>query len=392
MGRRKNIIIIPVGLPADWPCDFEFQAARALSDRNTIVLAPLNQSRHVIRLLMGMEAPLRKSFANTYTIHPFHFLPMDRFPVIHTINTAIFQAFLMVVTTIVSFLRGSSRILWMVSSQLDTKPWIFAGFYKVYDCVDYISSTRVERDHVLKRKEAGIMRQADIVCTNSTTLYRMKKQHHRNVHLVPAGFTEPRLGDSDSDVPDNLNGIPRPIVGYIGALNMRLDFDFISSVADQLPQVSFVFIGPVDGQYDGFHQEGLISALDSLRKRKNIHILPQIPKHLIGEYLSRFSVGYIPYDIRQEYVRNAFPMKTLEYLYAGVPVIATGITELKNFYPYVLTVPHATGAITAIRKIIGTPVTDQYKKKARRLAQHHTWSGKFDSIRSAILLTSGRRV
>jgi len=46
-----------------------------------------------------------------------------------------------------------------------------------------------------------------------------------------------------------MDEISRPIVLYTGTIDERIDFDLIVQVAEILPQVSFVFVGPVDGSH-----------------------------------------------------------------------------------------------------------------------------------------------
>jgi glycosyltransferase involved in cell wall biosynthesis len=120
-----------------------------------------------------------------------------------------------------------------------------------------------------------------------------------------------------------LEAIPTPRIGYIGALSdFKVDFALIQSVATARPDWHWVVIGT--------EREGQHSPLvDALRALPNVHFLGDKPYADLPDYLRGFDVGTQP-TLINDYTRSMFPMKYLEYLAAGVPVVSTPLEFTKT--------------------------------------------------------------
>src|SRR5204863_453098 len=90
-------------------------------------------------------------------------------------------------------------------------------------------------------------READLVFVTSDKLRQRAAQFRPQVHLFPFGVNfkefERVREEPDQSVAD-LADVPRPIAGYVGGLHQWVDQDLLVSVAQQLPGVSFVLVGP----------------------------------------------------------------------------------------------------------------------------------------------------
>ncbi len=119
--------------------------------------------------------------------------------------------------------------------------------------------------------------------------------------------------------PVELQQLPHPIVGYFGTISERIDLDLIAKIADQFPSASVVMVGPVH------------FPSDALPRRANIHYLGLRRHNELPAFAQHFDIGLIPFRLTEATIRLN-PVKTLEYLAAGLPVVATALPDLKRFY------------------------------------------------------------
>jgi teichuronic acid biosynthesis glycosyltransferase TuaH len=118
-----------------------------------------------------------------------------------------------------------------------------------------------------------------------------------------------------------LAGIPKPIIGYFGAIERRIDYDLVRKLLKTNPDKSFVFIGPIDTYY--------LTADDY--KEPNMYMKPPVPYEQMPAVLKGFDVAIIPFK-KDEVSNNIFPLKLFEYLGSGQPVVSTNFnTDLADF-------------------------------------------------------------
>jgi uncharacterized SAM-binding protein YcdF (DUF218 family) len=125
-------------------------------------------------------------------------------------------------------------------------------------------------------------------------------------------------GTKPDAIPPDVQGLKRPIAGYVGGLHQWVDQELIEGAAARMPDASFVLIGPEQVDVGG------------LRRRPNIHLLGQRPHAELASYIAAFDVALVPYRIA-EYTENVYPAKMNEYLAMGKPVIATDLAEVRRF-------------------------------------------------------------
>lgn len=191
----------------------------------------------------------------------------------------------------------------------------------IYYCIDELAGTKDIDVSLLISKEKALLRKADCVIVCSKVLESIKSLLHPRVYYVPHGVNWElfRKGLEDNlHVPSDIKDIKSPIIGFYGFITHWVDLDLIKFVALSHPEWSIVLIGP--------------SLLDikSLLKTKNIHYLGPKAFESLPYYTSKFDVATIPFKIN-EITLNSNPLKALEYLASGRPVVSTKIPELKNF-------------------------------------------------------------
>jgi len=119
--------------------------------------------------------------------------------------------------------------------------------------------------------------------------------------------------------PPECRGLPRPIVGYYGALDDYLiDKELLIKVARAIPRGTLVLIGP----------KAMDTAL--LEAEPNIRYLGPIPYDRLPRYARLFDVGLMPW-LDNDWIASCNPIKLKEYLAMGFPVVSTRFPELEPY-------------------------------------------------------------
>lgn len=191
----------------------------------------------------------------------------------------------------------------------------------VYYCIDAFSASSASAKKI-KKSEAVLLKKADLVFVTSKSLYNYCSKYNDKVYIFPFAvnfeeFEKARLNEVNS-ANEELIGIKRPIIGYIGGIHKWLDFNLIAKTAQRYPDYSFVFIGPIQ------------TDISSLGGIKNIYFPGKKEHHQIPQFIKNFDVCIIPY-LLTDYTQNVYPTKLNEYLAMGKPVVSTDLPEVADF-------------------------------------------------------------
>jgi len=126
-----------------------------------------------------------------------------------------------------------------------------------------------------------------------------------------------------TEIPDDLKKIPKPIIGFAGSVTFKnkIPEKLLTDLFEALPEASFVFIGLLNAKAFNF--------LQYEKKYGNFHYLGLKRKEDLPRYISIFDVGIIPYQMNG-YGQAAYPVKVMEYLSCGIPVVATDLPSLSE--------------------------------------------------------------
>ena len=234
----------------------------------------------------------------------------------------------------------------------------------VYDCIDpcLIESEQARYDVA----EAQVAAQSKVVfCTAEILLERMQKLHKRTFLLNNATAIESYAPEvvAGLPLPKLLQGLPRPIVGYMGTTDWRVDVESVLAAARALPEYTFCIAGRVNQD-----QEHRVTALRAL---PNVVMPGSISMEEGPAYNTAFDVGLIPYV--PGYIGDAInPVKMYMYLTMGKPVVTTWVRECRNNMPLVSATQTPEAFTEAIRQ--GATEKDDTLRNARiAFARKNTW-------------------
>ncbi|WP_448631433.1 glycosyltransferase [Cellulomonas soli] len=197
---------------------------------------------------------------------------------------------------------GALRVLW------GTDDWV-AGAELMGLSADY-----------LRRREDAQLASAELVVTVTGYLADRWRERSARVAVVPNGCDPGHFAHVDDAPPAPDVHLPGPVAGFVGHLSDRIDVGVLEAVADT--GASLLLVGPVQ---PGFATDRLAR----LVARENVQATGRRPFEELPGYLRRIDVGLTPYA-DTAFNRASFPLKTLEYLAAGRPVVTTGLPAARS--------------------------------------------------------------
>ncbi len=225
-------------------------------------------------------------------------------------------------------------IVWSYNPLVGSSFIDFPATCHVFDAVDdwtahpslYQAKERLEKGY------AHIAQHTHTIFTVSTYMQRFFEQRGRTKNVVPIpNGVDTALFESRKEpisIPHDLKDIPEPRVLYVGNIQARFDTELAAQVAQQLPQVSFVYIGDV-------WKEVRHDIMEKLGSLKNVYFLGRKDYNELPLYFAHARIGLLTHK-RTPLMDSMDPMKLYDYFAAGLPVISTPFPSLPSVLaPYI---------------------------------------------------------
>jgi teichuronic acid biosynthesis glycosyltransferase TuaH len=244
----------------------------------------------------------------------------------------------------------------------------------VYHCVDPLIEPYQVRHGLIS--EDILVRDVDMVISTSKELSVKKGLLNKNSFFIPnaANISHSQKAlNPELKIADILKGIKKPIIGYFGNIERRINYDLVRELINNNPDKSFVFIGPVDKYY--------IKEEDY--KAPNLYLKGAVPYEQMPAVLKGFDVAIIPFK-KDEVSNNIFPLKLFEYLGSGRPVVSTDFNpDLKDFtLDTVAYCKTADEFSDAIHECLND--TEVFKQKRLEIAAENTWEHRINEIKDLL--------
>lgn len=230
----------------------------------------------------------------------------------------------------------------------------------------------------IRRDERISLAHADVVVAVSPTLAdRWRALGARDVVLLPNGVAIPEPGPAAGAVPDL--GLPHPVAGVVGQLSARIDLGLLEALADA--GVSVLLVGPRDARWEPARFERLIA-------RPHVVWTDRQPYEALPGWFRQMDVGVTPYA-DSAFNRASFPLKTLEYLAAGLPAVSTGLPATRWLGTDLIAVADDRDGVVAAVRRAALEAPDPARIAARRaFAAGHSWRARADRLASVLELTA----
>ncbi|MDD2688915.1 MAG: glycosyltransferase [Candidatus Omnitrophica bacterium] len=246
----------------------------------------------------------------------------------------------------------------------------------IYYCIDDFSSEKAcrKRNRVLCNLEDYILKKADIVFACTKSLYEDRRKRRPDIHFIRNGVDFQAFHKKYilKEIPDDILNIKSPRIGYVGTLDSRIDCDLILSLASENNDWQIVLIG-----------NNIMPSREraALRNFSNIHNLGFKHPELIPIYINMLDVCIMPYRIT-DFNEHIFPLKTLEYLAAGKPIVSTYLPDLDEFSNIIKLCRNRAEFINYVNYYIGNDNGISIRKE---IAAKFSWESRTEEITQIIL-------
>jgi glycosyltransferase involved in cell wall biosynthesis len=230
------------------------------------------------------------------------------------------------------------------------------------------------------RLEDEALRLADVAFATSRSLQQDSIRINPNSHYLPNGVEAAfikRTGQEE-ERPVEYKDLNGPIALYVGAVSDWFDYDTFEYGLAQLPEVSFVVIGPVGG-YQYKRNRDVIHRFSA--SYPNFRFLGPRPSGGLKPYLSHADVGLIPFQLNP-LSHDINPVKMFEYAAWGLPTVASNMREIGNFRRMVFLYTGREEYVDLLQRAIeekGARASDLIA-----VAQDNTWEKRFEFLVSKL--------
>ncbi len=237
-------------------------------------------------------------------------------------------------------------------------------YYATDDFVEAAGIWGVSPRYLRAARERNL-RSADLVLSVSRELGRHLQRGRTPSRWLPNGAEVSRF-DGIEDASPASAGLEGPIAGVVGQFNSRTDLDCLFAV--RATGLSLLLVGP-----RSFSSREDDEAFERLIADPGVRWTGEVPADQLIHHMRAMDVGLTPYR-DTVFNRRSFPLKTVEYLAAGVPVVATDVAApegLDRRWVHTAGSPEAFAALAA--EVAAAP---RDAAAIRRAAAAHSWRAR----------------
>lgn len=175
-------------------------------------------------------------------------------------------------------------------------------------------------------------------------------------HGAPTASLSEHPWERPAEPPPDIAALPRPLLGYVGTLEDRIDWNLLSRLSEALPHASIVVVGRLGSRHAG--DGSWYADCRRFLARPNVHVLGWRPQDQISRYNRAFDVCLIPYRADHPFNRVCSPTKIMDYMGTGRPIVSTALPECR-LYDHLFHVADSDDAfLDAVRSVLDSGSDD----------------------------------
>ena len=221
-----------------------------------------------------------------------------------------------------------------------------------------------------------------VVCVSEPLAKTLKSRTPQGrtppIFILPNGYDE-RIFDFPMDYPEPgfLKDVSRPRILIAGHVSERIDWDGIAAASQLRPDWTWIFLGPSDRGME----EKVRSLFDS---RAILH--PSVPLDSVPAWIQHCDACAVPYCLN-EFTKASSPLKAIEYLAMGRPVLSTKIPSLNPYGEVIEWVQEGSGGsyASALDRFVSDGRNESRKQERCNSVRSETWKIKAEQFRGVIL-------
>ena len=251
----------------------------------------------------------------------------------------------------------------------------------VYYCYDdFTLWPGVEKDTVLNM-ERTLLNKADLVLATSVELQRTRQGMRGSTRLFPHGVDVRHFSSSahpDLAVAEEFAHATKPVIGYFGLLDDRIDYDLLKAMAVAHPEWILALVGPVQ------------TKVSTLRHLPNVWLMGKVPYSDLPRYVKAFSVCIMPYVVN-DLTNSISPLKMREYLATGKPVVSTDVADAKRFNSALRVAEGRNAFIRSVEVALENGVSSQEQVARTEALRGQSWEDKARELLELVTSEIARR-
>ncbi|MCL6098110.1 MAG: glycosyltransferase [Bacteroidetes bacterium] len=221
--------------------------------------------------------------------------------------------------------------------------------------------------------ERELLQKVDTSFSVSDLLVETRKPSNGKSYFLPQGVDCEHFQKRIDQISAEIANIPKPVVGFFGLISEWINLQVIEKCVKTYPQYSFILIGKS------------LRNLDSLKQFKNFFYLDEIKYSILPNYASIFDLGLIPFEVN-ELTIAANPLKLLEYLSMGIPVLSSDLPEVRKFSDLVFVAKDDNEFVELIKRAIEDNLPNRNRKRIEK-AREYSWASIAERISDIIQRT-----
>lgn len=225
----------------------------------------------------------------------------------------------------------------------------------------------------LRQLEINLLQKVNTSFSVSEGLQNSRIPATGKSYFVAQGVELKHFRETKNSISKKELGLKDVVIGFFGLISEWIDTTLFTEAAKRYPEYSFLIIGRATVDVSDF-------AL-----YKNIIYLGPVQYNLLPEYACLFDVGLIPFKVN-ELTIAANPLKLLEYMSIGIPVVSTNLPEVGKFSEYVVVAEDNEKFIKGIKTAVETD-NEEIKSLRMAKADSFSWESIADGISEKILIS-----
>jgi glycosyltransferase involved in cell wall biosynthesis len=248
---------------------------------------------------------------------------------------------------------------------------------------DFVGGARLMRvaPRRMRAGERTIAGRAQLVIAANPIVADQWRARGHDPIVVPYGCDIDHFAAvDDAPLPTDVD-LSGPVAGFVGHLNSRTNLALLEAVADR--EISLLIVGPRDESFEPRRVRTLLS-------RDRVNAVGPKPFSELPSYHRLIDVGLVPYA-DSPFNRGSFPLKTIEYLAAGRPVVASDLPATRSLGIDLVTIASQPDAFaTAVDQWLAPSAepTSSLRARCRAAAESHSWADRAIDFARSIGITT----
>ena len=198
----------------------------------------------------------------------------------------------------------------------------------IFDAWDNFLKFPFAKSHLYKIKEAYLTyKNKNTFWTTNAKANLVYYNEHYNINkirIISNGVDIERFNSKADILPEDLKGLPRPIIGFGGKITHLFDASLFNYLLSAHPDKSFVIVGQVLNK----------SIFKDIKKSNNFYYLGDKSYDLYPQYVKNFDICIIPY-VLEKFGHGADTIKAYEFISTHKKTVGTSSSGMSRLSEYI---------------------------------------------------------